>query len=228
MDDYRKEILAIPLLSQEETKNLVIQMQQGNQEARQKLITHNLRMVLKIAYQFQNSMKLPIEDLINIGVFGLIYAIDNYDPDKGSLSAIAYPAIKNTYLKYLMYTKRQKRNDERDISLQTPVYQNKDGKDITLEDTLGDTLADENVSLEDTVIGKIQSEAVKKVLQKLTKQEREILYLRYGIPDGKTHTLEEIAQMKGITREGVRQAEAKALKKLRHPRITKQIKYFID
>lgn len=225
MDEYVKEISQLPLLSDEETNKLIDAMQHGDTEAREKLIKHNLRMVLKIAYQYRSRINLPMEDLISIGSFGLINAIDKFDINRGvKLSTIAYPCIKNQFNKYIYLSKMQKRDNSKDVSLQSQVYKNKDGDGITWEESI----VDYDGAVEDTIIQKIQNERLREILKHLTREEREILYLRYGIIDGIAHTLEEISQEKEVTKECIRQRELKALKKLKHPRITRQIKDFFE
>lgn len=225
MSKYTEEIARIPLLTDEETTKLIYEMQNGNENARQLLIKHNLRIVLKIAYKFQTTINLSIDDLVQIGVFGLIKAIDNFDINRNvKLSTVTYPYIENAFKKYIYISKMPKRDNSKDISLQSPVYENKNGSEITLEETL----EDDGAPIEEIVFQNSRTQTIKKILQKLTKEEREILYLRFGIVDGINHTLEEIGNQKNKSRELIRQKEAKALKKLKHPKITKQIKDFFE
>lgn len=225
MNDYVNEIHNIPLLSDEETLSLIFQMKDGNKSARDKLITHNLRVVLKIAYKYSKLIDLAIDELISIGSLGVIKAVDKYDADKNiKLITLIYPCVENEFKKYIYLSKMQKNDRSNEISMQTEIYQNKDGEGITIEDSL----EDDEISIDELIDTKIRSEKVKKILEKLTKEEREILLLRYGIIDDQAHTLQEIANIKGVSKETVRLQENRAIKKLKHPKITKQIKDFFE
>lgn len=225
MDQYAKEISKIPLLSDEETETLIIAMEKGDKSARAKLIKHNLRIVLKIASGFQSRINLPLGDLISIGSFGLIKAIDNFDSSRGKkLSTVAYRYIENTLKRYIYLSKMQKRDSSNDVSLQEKIYEGKDGDGITREEAIEDN----GLSIEEITIQKIKSESLRNILNRLTKEERKLLLSRYGIIDGINHTLEEISKKEGVSRETIRQRESIALKKLKHPKITRQIKDFFE
>ncbi len=86
---------------------------------------------------------------------------------------------------------------------------------------------DENMAVEDVVIGDQLKEDIRAVLNTLTDRERKIIELRYGLNDDRERTLEEIGAMYGVTRERIRQIEAKALRKLRHPSRTKKLKDYL-
>lgn len=218
--DYAYQITQIPLLDENETNYLLQKVANGDKEARNKLIKHNLRLVLKIANSFKDSINLPIEDLINIGVFGLIKSIDKFDFKKNAkLSTFATTCVLNCFRQYIKVSKRKAPLKE-DISLQDFIYQGEDGEEITVENAIKDN----NPSVEDIIIEKIGNQQLKTVLKYLTKEEREILLLRYGIEDGIPHTLEEIGKIYHLTRERIRQKEQKALTKLRNPKISKNIK----
>lgn len=225
MNEYATEISKVPLLSNEETIELINAMKNGNQEARKKLIKHNLRIVLKIASDFQRSINLPFDDLLGIGSLGLIKAIDNFDINRGyKLSTLSYRYIENVFNEYIRVSKMKKRDNSADISLEAQIYENKDGDGITL----AEAIKDDTLLLEDVIFNNIRDEKIRNILKKLTKEERELLYLRYGIIDGINHTLDDIAKIQGVSVERIRQKSAKALKKLRHPQITRQIKDSLD
>ena len=98
MNSYAKEISKIKLLSNDETTQLINAMKTGDMVARKKLIHHNMKMVLYIAYKYQPIINLPIDELISIGAVGLIKAIDNFDIEKNiKLSTYAYKCIKNDF-----------------------------------------------------------------------------------------------------------------------------------
>lgn len=219
--DYAYQITQIPLLDENETNYLLQKVANGDKEARNKLIKHNLRLVLKIANSFKDSINLPIEDLINIGVFGLIKSIDKFDFKKNAkLSTFATTCVLNCFRQYIKISKRKAPPLKEDISLQDFIYQGEDGEEITVENAIKDN----NPSVEDIIIEKIGNQQLKTVLKYLTKEEQEILLLRYGIEDGIPHTLEEIGKIYHLTRERIRQKEQKALTKLRNPKISKNIK----
>ncbi len=200
--DYAYQITQIPLLDENETNYLLQKVANGDKEARNKLIKHNLRLVLKIANNFKESINLPIEELINIGVFGLIKSIDKFDFERNAkLSTFATTSISNCFKQYIKISKRKTSPAGTNISLQDVIYQG-----------------------EDVIIEKIGNQQLKTILKYLTKEEQEILLLRYGIEDGIPHTLEEIGKIYHLTRERIRQKEQKALIKLRNPKISKNIK----
>jgi RNA polymerase primary sigma factor len=108
------------------------------------------------------------------------------------------------------------------ISLQTPVG---DEEDSQLGDFIEDTTA---VSPSDAVISHNLKEQTRKVLATLTPRQERVLRLRFGIDESADHTLEEVGQDFGVTRERIRQVEAKALRKLRHPSRAKRLNPFVD
>jgi RNA polymerase primary sigma factor len=108
------------------------------------------------------------------------------------------------------------------ISLDTPVGDDQD----TL---LGDFVEDPNAqSLEESGARAVLREQVAEVLESLSPRERRVLDLRYGLDNGRQHTLDEIGLELGVTRERIRQIEAKALRKLRHPSRSKKLKALAD
>lgn len=107
------------------------------------------------------------------------------------------------------------------VSLETPIGEEDDSH-------LGDFLADElTMSPEEYTTYEILKEELKSVLETLTTREAEVLELRFGLFDGTCHTLEEVGKKFGVTRERIRQIEAKALRKLRHPSRAKKLKDFL-
>ena len=108
------------------------------------------------------------------------------------------------------------------ISLETPIGEEEDSH-------LGDFIEDKSiVSPSDAVISMNLAEQTRKVLSTLTPREEKVLRMRFGIGEKSDHTLEEVGQDFDVTRERIRQIEAKALRKLRHPSRAKQLKAFVE
>jgi RNA polymerase primary sigma factor len=108
------------------------------------------------------------------------------------------------------------------ISLETPIGEEQDS-------SLGDFIADDDaVNPSEAVEGSNLAEQTRKVLSTLTPREEKVLRMRFGIGGKSDHTLEEVGQDFNVTRERIRQIEAKALKKLRHPSRAKQLESFVE
>ena len=108
------------------------------------------------------------------------------------------------------------------VSLETPIGEEDDSH-------LGDFIEDqEAVSPSDHAAYELLKEQLEDVLDTLTDREENVLRLRFGLDDGRTRTLEEVGRVFGVTRERIRQIEAKALRKLRHPSRSKRLKDFLD
>jgi len=106
------------------------------------------------------------------------------------------------------------------ISLETPIGKEEDSR-------LGDFIESDGETPEDQVSKNLLREDLEKVLDSLSPRERDVLRLRYGLDDGRMKTLEEIGQIFNVTRERIRQIEAKALRKLRHPNRNSVLKEYI-
>lgn len=194
-------------LSRAEEAECIRRMEQGDEDARQQLITHNLRLVSHIARKYQ----VPgygQDDLISIGVIGLIKAVSSFKASAGtSLGTYAARCIENE----ILMTLRASRKRKGDVSLSDPIGTDGEGNDITFMDILG-TDQDE---LEETVIRRVTLEKVHRVLALLPSRERMVLELRYGLTDGKMHPQHEIASMLGISRSYVSRVEKHAVELLR-------------
>ena len=193
--------------TREEEAEVIRQMAAGSEEARKELITHNLRLVSHIARKYM----VPgygQDDLISIGVIGLIKAVNSYKPESGTaLGTYAARCIENEILMTLRASKKRRG----DVSLQDPIGTDGEGNDITFMDVLG-TDPD---ALEDEVIRRVTLERVRRVLHELPARERMVLELRYGLTDGVTHPQHEIAKMLGISRSYVSRVEKHAVELLR-------------
>ncbi|WP_124727935.1 RNA polymerase sporulation sigma factor SigK [Staphylospora marina] len=196
-----------PLSEEEEEKCLQL-MKQGDREARNRLIEHNLRLVAHIVKKFENTGE-DNEDLISIGTIGLIKAIESYQPDKGTkLATYAARCIENEILMHLRSLKKARK----DVSLQDPIGTDKEGNEITLIDILG-TDRDEVVDLVQT---RIEKKKIYSHLHILDDREQEVIRYRFGLGGGKEKTQREIAKELNISRSYVSRIEKRALIKLFH------------
>ena len=193
-------------LTPEEEEYYLNQMAQGDKEAREKLIEHNLRLVAHIVKKYQNQTD-DKEDLISIGTIGLIKAIDSFSPDKGTkLATYAARCIDNEILMLFRSTKKM-RND---VSLYDPIGFDKEGNEICLIDVV----KDEEKDLNDVIIQQLAIEKIEKNLNALTERERDIIIRRFGLGNHEEETQQEIAKSYGISRSYVSRIEKRALMKL--------------
>ena len=190
-------------LPRAEEEALVSRMAEGDDDARQVLITHNLRLVSHIARKY-TVPGYGQDDLISIGVIGLIKAVNSYKPQSGTaLGTYAARCIENE----ILMTLRASRKYRGDVSLQDSVGTDGEGNDITYMDILGTDPDD----LENAVIRRVTLERVHQVLSSLPPRERLVLEMRYGLTDGKQHPQHEVAAVLGISRSYVSRVEKKAI-----------------
>ncbi|WP_100331650.1 RNA polymerase sporulation sigma factor SigK [Bacillus xiapuensis] len=195
-------------LSAAEEKKYLEQMAQGDQEARNKLIEHNLRLVAHIVKKFENTGE-DAEDLISIGTIGLIKAIESYSGGKGTkLATYAARCIENEILMHLRALKKTKK----DISLQDPIGHDKEGNEINLLDIL----KSEDEDVLDHILLSMELKKVLKFLRVLEKREQEVIVARFGLNQDKEKTQREIAKELGISRSYVSRIEKRALMKMFH------------
>jgi len=194
-----------PLSSGEEAK-LLERMAAGDREARNILVERNLRLVAHIVKKFDNTGE-DADDLISIGTIGLIKAVNTFDPDKKTrLATYAARCIENEILMHLRSTKKTRA----EVLLYDPIGSDKEGNEITLLDILG-TDAD---LVADRVEQRMNSERLRDRLKRLTRREKLILELRYGLVDGVRQTQREISKVLGISRSYVSRIEKRAINKL--------------
>ena len=194
-------------LPRAEEEGLIRRLTQGDEEARQLLITHNLRLVSHIARKYTVPGFGP-DDLISIGVIGLIKAVNSYKPASGTaLGTYAARCIENE----ILMTLRASRKRQGEVSLQDPVGTDGEGNDVTYMDILGT----EPDALENDVIRRVTLERVQAVLGSLPPRERLVLEMRYGLTDGRQHPQHEVAKVLGISRSYVSRVEKKAVTLLR-------------
>lgn len=190
-----------------EEKRLIALMAEGDDEARQKLIEHNLRLVAYIARKYAKAGR-DSDDIISIGTIGLIKAVSTYDVKKGvALSSYASRCVENEILMSIRAEKRQ----VSEVSLYDSIGTDSDGNDIALSDILG-TDAD---CVLDAVESSLDRERIKEAMRKtLTERERRVLSLRYGLDGGYAMTQREIARKLDISRSYISRIEKKALAKM--------------
>jgi len=192
-------------LEEAEERACLEKLKSGSEEARNKLIEHNLRLVAHVVRKYENSRE-DMEDLISIGTIGLIKAIKTYNEERGvRLATYASRCIENEVLMYLRNTKKAKH----ELSIYEPIGYDKEGNEISLIDVL--TTDNEIV---DTVEIKLQEEKIKNKINKLSPRERQVIEMRYGLFNGLKRTQKEIAKKLGISRSYVSRIEKRALKKL--------------
>lgn len=198
------QVFPQPLEEAEEKKYLDL-LKTGSEEARNCLIEHNLRLVAHVVRKYESSGE-DMEDLISIGTIGLIKAIKTYNEDKGvRLATYAARCIENEVLMHLRNIKKLKK----EVSLYDPIGYDKEGNEISLIDVL--TTDNEIVEFVET---KLQEEKIRGKIDILTKRERQVIEMRYGLFDGLKETQREIAKKLGISRSYVSRIEKRALKKL--------------
>lgn len=195
-----------PLTAEQENTYFTAFHEQGDLTARNALIEHNLRLVAHIIKKYYAGAK-DQEDLVSVGTFGLVKAVDTFDHTKSKrLAPYASRCIENEILMYF----RAGKKFARDVSLSEPIDTEKEGQPLTLLDVL----ADEN-DLAQQVEWKVGSEKLGTYIkQSLTPREQQIIRLRYGL-SGRALPQREVARLLGISRSYVSRIETKALSKLR-------------
>ena len=195
-----------PPLSPEEEKTFLLQMAKGDENARQKLILHNLRLVSHIVRKYYSSGRSQ-EDLVSIGTIGLVKAVDSFSPENGArFATYAAKCIQN---EILMHFRSQKKLAT-EVSLGETIDVDRDGNPLTYSDVI---CSEENLTEE--VERRMQtSKALTLVETILDERERQIIVLRYGLYGHKALTQREIATKLGISRSYVSRIEKGALAKL--------------
>ena len=196
-----------PPLKGEAEQSALEKLEQGDEDARQLLVEHNLRLVVYIARRFENT-GVNLEDLISIGTIGLIKGVNTYRSDKKiRLATYASRCIENEILMHI----RKISNQRAEVSLDEPINMDCDGNELLLSDILG---TEEDMilrPLEDDVDLCILRQAVKE----LPNREREIIYMRFGLGGRKEKTQKEVAQLMGISQSYISRLEKRILLRLR-------------
>jgi len=192
-------------LSEEEESQLLSAMKSGDEDARNTLIEHNLRLVAHVVKKFDNTGE-ELDDLISIGTIGLIKAINTFDTRKKTrLATYAGRCIENEILMHLRSTKKSRS----EVLLHDPIGSDKEGNEITLIDIL----SSDNDVAEEVEMG-VEQEKLYENIRGLSRRERKVLELRYGLLNGIRQTQREISKKLGISRSYVSRIEKKALSKL--------------
>ena len=199
------ESLPAPLPREEELE-LTERLSKGDTEARNRLIEHNLRLVVYIAKKFENT-GVGIDDLISIGTIGLIKAVNTFKADKNiKLATYASRCIENEILMFLRKTNRLKL----EVSLDEPLNVDWDGNELLLGDVLGtdDDVVSRNI--EDEVDLQLLSQAV----SRLNERDKRIVELRFGLHGKKEYTQKQVADMLGISQSYISRLEKRILNEL--------------
>ena len=254
---YLEEIGKTPLLSRKEESALARRSISGDEKAKEKLITANLRFVVKIAKQYQN-YHTSLLDLINEGNLGLMHAASKFDPDLGyhfityavwwikqyihiainqKEEIIRIPVNRSVYLHKIHKIQGELRNElgreptldeiaeKLDLSvdklnkLQSSLY-----KYISMDQSFPsdskyprkENIKDDSCETpESSLIEEALHESLKKIIDALNPDEKEILNHRFGLSGKERLSLEKIGEKFDLSKERVRQIEAKALQKLK-------------
>lgn len=195
-----------PPLSKEEEVMYVERSMNGDSNARNILIEHNLRLVVFLAKKYENT-KIDLEDLVSIGTIGLIKGVNTYRLDKNiKLATYASRCIDNEILMYLRKTKRKRT----EISFEDSLSFDADGNELHLEDVMGTEADIVTRGLEDEFDRKMLYQEV----SKLEGRDKEILEYRYGLNGKKELTQKEVANLMGISQSYISRIEKKVIKKL--------------
>ena len=227
---YLKEIGSVKLLSPEEEVELSKRAEAGDQKAKDRIIEANLRLVVSIAKKYVGR-GIPFLDLIQEGNMGLIKAVEKFDYAKGFkfrnlLQELGREPTSEEIAERLGTTKQKVEEAleiSRDpVSMDSPIGEEEDS-------SLGDFIEDENMlSPSDSADYQMLKKELVNALDTLTDRERKVIELRFGLIDGQARTLEEVGKEFKVTRERIRQIEAKALRKLRHPSRSRKLKDFLQ
>lgn len=201
------DILKEPL-SKEEEDYYVKLKEEGSIDAKEKLIEHNLRLVVFLAKKYENT-NVDLEDLVSIGSIGLIKAINTFSSNKNiKLATYASRCIDNEILMYLRKNKKVKS----EVSIDQALTLDSEGNELHLEDIIGTD--------KDIISKEIEEENDKQVMIKeilsLKPRDREIMILRYGLLGTDEFTQKEVAEKLGISQSYISRIEKKVIKKLKN------------
>lgn len=201
-----REALPTPLSGDEE-RDLVLKMSENLDYAKNKLIEHNLRLVVYIAKKFENT-GIDLDDLISVGTIGLIKAVNSFDGDKKiKLATYASRCIENEILMYLRKSVKLKY----EVSLDEPLNVDWEGNELLLSDVLG---SDNDVVYKD-LESSVEHELLWSLLKKLNNRDLEIVKMRFGLMGNDEKTQKEVADIMGISQSYISRIEKKIISKLK-------------
>ena len=196
-----------PPLNQQQEAECLKSLTQGDPEARNSLIVHNLRLVVYIAKKFE-STGIGVEDLISIGTIGLIKAVNTFCPARNiKLATYASRCIENEILMYL----RKSVNLKNEVSIDEPLNIDWDGNELLLSDVLGTDTDVVHHNLERDV----ERDLLRTAIAHLSKRERTIMEMRFGLADGVERTQKEVADMLGISQSYISRLEKRIILRLK-------------
>ncbi len=200
------EVLPMPYTAEEETL-MVGRLSDGDKEVKDKLIEHNLRLVVYIARRFENT-GVDLDDLVSVGTIGLIKAVNSFNAEKNiKLATYASRCIENEILMHLRRTVKQKS----EVSFDEPLNTDWEGNELMLSDVMG---TDGDMVYKKIENG-VDAELLGVALTKLNDREREIMELRYGLLGGEEKTQREVADMLGISQSYISRLEKKIIVRLK-------------
>ena len=213
MPAYKVEICGVntstlPVLNENQKKELFTRIRQGDQQAREEYIRGNLRLVLSVIRRFSASNE-NVDDLFQIGCIGLIKSINTYNPGKNiKLATYASRCIENEILMYLRRTSKMKM----EVSFDEPLNVDWDGNELLLSDILG---TEDDIIYKDMEV-EVEKKLLKRAIDKLSPREKNIIELRYGLtPGGREYTQKEVADQMNISQSYISRLEKKIMKRLK-------------
>ncbi len=196
-----------PPLTKKEENDIFEKILLGDDSVREKLITHNLRLVVYIARKFENT-GVGTEDLVSIGTIGLIKAVKTFSPARNiKLATYASRCIENEILMFLRKTSTLKN----EVSIDEPLNVDWDGNELLLSDVLGSEpdIVNQNLELED------EKNLLIKTVNSLDERERTIMYMRFGLGGEKEYTQKEVADILGISQSYISRLEKRIIHRLK-------------
>ena len=200
------EVLPQPF-SPDEENEMISKLADGEKDIRDRLIEHNLRLVVYIARRFENT-GVDLDDLVSVGTIGLIKAVNSFNADKNiKLATYASRCIENEILMHLRRTVKIKS----EVSFEEPLNTDWEGNELMLSDVMG---TDGDIVYKKIENG-VESELLGVALTKLNDREREIMELRYGLGGEEEKTQKEVADMMGISQSYISRLEKKIIGRLK-------------
>lgn len=200
------EVLPLPYSAEEESE-MINRLDSGDKEIRDKLIEHNLRLVVYIARRFENT-GVDLDDLVSVGTIGLIKAVNSFNAEKNiKLATYASRCIENEILMHLRRTVKLKS----EVSFEEPLNTDWEGNELMLSDVMG---TDGDIVYKKIENG-VENELLGIALTKLNNKEQQIMRLRYGLNGSEEKTQKEVADMLGISQSYISRLEKKIIIRLK-------------